>query len=84
MSVTVYVHHVYMHLADIVFITHVSGRDEKSHHVDSHMMVPLMRVACTQQAGNHFQPQSPVCAPQMMHPTMMMDDLMVRYILLNL
>ena len=45
------------------------------------MMATSMRAAYTQQAGNHFQPQSPVCAPQMMHPTMMMDELMVRYIL---
>jgi len=53
-------------------------RDETSCHVDSHMVATSMRAAYTQQAGNHFQPQSPVCVPQMMHLTMM-DDLVVRF-----
>jgi len=37
-----------------------------------------MQAAYFQQDSGHFQPQSPVSAPQIIQPTMMKDDLMVR------
>ena len=60
----------------------VSGRYGTPCIADSHkMMATPMQAAYTnfpQQTKDHFQPQSPVCAPQLIHPTIMMDDFMVR------
>jgi len=45
------------------------------------MMVTPMQASYTnfpQQAGAHFQPQSPAYAPQVLHQTMMLHDPMVR------
>lgn len=46
------------------------------------MMVAPMQTAYSnfpQQVAQHFQPQSPVYTPQVIHPTMMVQDPMVRH-----
>ena len=60
----------------------VSGGDGTPYIVNPQtMMVAPMHAAYAnfpQQAGAHFQPQSPVYAPQVIHQTMMLHDPMVR------
>jgi len=64
------------------FITHVSGCDESSCNLNSPVIMGTS-TACTnfsQQAGHYFKQQPHVGDSQVIHPTMMIDPLMVSYV----